>query len=111
VVAPPRIPLSNLHRVDEDAEEDDYGEEVKMRGSEKEHLKIVHVDFDDDDEHDGSTLVGDTTHVKEKEIDFEVSDYESDGGDIASIVDGATPGGGIRRKRTIRVVIRSRAFL
>lgn len=110
MVAPPRIPLSNLHRVDEDAEEDDYGDEVN-REREKERIRIVHVDFDDgDDGHDGSTLVGDTTHVKEKEVDIEVSDYESDDGDIASVVD-AAPGGGIRRKRTIRVVIRSRAFL
>jgi hypothetical protein len=63
------------------------------------------IDFDDDDEHEGSTLVGgDWSYVKEKEVDIEVTDDEED---ERSGVEAC----GVKRKRTIRVVIRSRAFL
>jgi myosin protein heavy chain len=41
-----------------------------------------------------------------KEVDMDITDDESEAGD-----DGDSAVGGINRKRTIRVVIRSRAFL
>jgi myosin protein heavy chain len=59
----------------------------------------VVVDLDDDD---GSTLVG--GEVGEKEVDVDVTDDELESGDGGE-------GCGVKRKRTIRVVIRSRAFL
>lgn len=59
----------------------------------------------DDDEHEGSTLVGgDLGYMKEKELDVEVTDDEED------VKDGGEACG-VKRKRTIRVIIRSRAFL
>jgi hypothetical protein len=111
-MASPRIPLSKaLHPLEEDAEEAEeaHVKDVDDKEREPQHIEIVNVDFDDD-EHDGSTLVGgESGHVKEKEVDIEVTDNESDGD--AGISRDVDDGGGIRRKRTIRVVIRSRAFL
>lgn len=85
-----------------------------------EHIEEVIINLDDDD---GSTLVGAAGDIGQKEIEMEVNDnYEEDGladGDVDSVIDlDADPpfksnadGTGIKRKRTIRVIIRSRAFL
>jgi myosin heavy chain 9/10/11/14 len=50
---------------------------------------------------DEETLVDDETL---KEVDIEITDDEDDS-------DGLEKGTGLKRKRTIRVIIRSRAFL
>lgn len=70
----------------------DYGDEVVL----------------DLDDHEGSTLVGaETSYIKEKEIDVDITDSE----DNADDEDLAGEGCGVKRRRTIRVIIRSRAFL
>jgi myosin protein heavy chain len=62
------------------------------------------LDLDDDG---ASTLVGNETGMfGEKEIDMEVTDSEGEG-EIESPAEEC----GVKRKRTIRVIIRSRAFL
>lgn len=68
---------------------------------EKDGMERVIIDLDD--EHDGSTLVGageGEGEVGEKEIEVDVTDDEGEEQEC-----------GVKRKRTIRVVIRSRAFL
>jgi len=60
------------------------------------------------DEHEGSTLVdGDEAGVMQgvKTMDMEITDDED------SSTEPAQMGGGVKRKRTIRLIIRSRAFL
>lgn len=73
-----------------------------------------HVEHDDDDgdiEDDNETLVEvDGELYKEKEVEIEVSDSEPPS-DTDSDAGGPQEGCGLRRKRTIRVVIRSRAFI
>lgn len=64
------------------------------------------------DEHDGSTLVGgDEAGVMQgvKTMDMDITDDE-DASASASASANQT-GGGVKRKRTIRLIIRSRAFL
>lgn len=82
-----------------------------------EHIEEVVINLDDDD---GSTLVGAAGDVGQKEIEMEVDDNEDDGDDdVDSVIDldadlpqkSNADGTGIKRKRTIRVIIRSRAFL
>lgn len=60
-------------------------------------LEKVLIDLDDND---AETLVG-ASEVGEKEVDVDVTDSEEEENDEC----------GVKRKRTIRVVIRSRAFL
>jgi hypothetical protein len=72
----------------------------------QEYMERVVLDLDEDD--GASTLVGhehENGMYGEKEVEMEVDDSEDeedgrDGGDC-----------GVKRKRTIRVIIRSRAFL
>jgi hypothetical protein len=78
--------------------------------------KVVVLNLDDDDEdyEDGaSTLVGhDTTGMfGEKEIDMEVTDSEGEDEHHTGRDADQTENNGVKRKRTIRVIIRSRAFL
>jgi hypothetical protein len=63
-------------------------------------LERVILDLDEDA---GSRDVG---MQGVKEVDMDITDDESEAGD-----DGDSAVGGIKRKKTIRVVIRSRAFL
>jgi hypothetical protein len=65
-----------------------------------EHIERVYLDLDDDG---ASTLVG--AEVGEKEVDMEIEESE----DEEEV--GLQDEGGLQRKRTIRVIIRSRAFL
>jgi myosin protein heavy chain len=67
---------------------------------EKDGGVLERVVIDLDDEHDGSTLIGAEGEVGEKEIEVDVTDDEGEEQEC-----------GLKRKRTIRVVIRSRAFL
>ena len=63
-----------------------------------------------EEEDDNETLVEvDGELYKEKEVEIEVSDSEA-GSDAESDA-GPQDGCGVKRKRTIRVVIRSRAFI
>jgi hypothetical protein len=64
-------------------------------------VERVEMDLDDDEEDKDKGRMQGVKHV-----DIEVTDDESEAGD-----DGDSAVGGIKRKRTIRVVIRSRAFL
>lgn len=68
-------------------------------------IERVYLDLDDDG---ASTLIGNETSgmFGQKEIDMEVTDDESVNGD-----DDRDEACRLKRKRTIRVVIRSRAFL
>jgi hypothetical protein len=71
-----------------------------------EHIDKVILNLDDDD--GASTLVGhepSTGMFGEKEIDMEVEDSGNEE------TDQADEHNGVKRKRTIRVIIRSRAFL
>jgi myosin protein heavy chain len=74
---------------------------------EKSVLERVVLDLDED-----STLMGGDRDIGlgrmqgVKEMDVEFTDDESEAGD-----EGDSAVGGIKRKRTVRVVIRSRAFL
>lgn len=62
------------------------------------------------EEDDNETLVEvDGELYKEKEVEIEVSDSEPES-DVESLA-GPQDGCGVKRKRTIRVVIRSRAFI
>jgi hypothetical protein len=75
---------------------------------ETEFIEKVYINIDDDGDDDGaSTLVG---HMEygEKEVEMEVDDSESEYEEREVEVQDE---GGLRRKRTIRVIIRSRAFL
>jgi hypothetical protein len=63
-------------------------------------VERVEMDLDDEDDKEMGRMQG------VKHVDIEVTDDESEAGD-----DGDSAVGGIKRKRTIRVVIRSRAFL
>lgn len=71
--------------------------------------KIV-IDLDEDDHALGHGEAGGRMQGV-KEVDLEITDDESEAGGDAEFDQDAAPGGGIKRKRTIRVVIRSRAFL
>jgi hypothetical protein len=77
----------------------------KRKDSSVEFVEKVFLDLDDDG---ASTLVGHETNgmFGEKEIDMEVTDSDGDG-DVESPAEEC----GVKRKRTIRVIIRSRAFL
>ena len=67
-------------------------------------------DIAEEEEDDMETLVEiDGELYKEKEVEIEVSDSEA-GSDAESDA-GPQDGCGVKRKRTIRVVIRSRAFI
>jgi hypothetical protein len=66
-------------------------------------IEKVFLDLDDDG---ASTLVGvESGLYGQKEIDMEVTDEES------ASEEEREEAGGVKRKRTIRVIIRSRAFL
>lgn len=69
-----------------------------------EHIEEVVVDLDED-----TTLVDGEAGIMKgiKEMEVEVTDDESDTEDA----DADNNGCGIKRKRTIRLIIRSRAFL
>jgi hypothetical protein len=69
----------------------------------------VYINLDDDDD-GASTLVG---HMEygEKEVEMEVDDDEDSGSEYEEREVEVEDAGGLRRKRTIRVIIRSRAFL
>lgn len=71
---------------------------VAKKECEVEHIERVYLDLDDG----ASTLVG--GEFGEKEVDMEVSESEEEN-------EQQEGGCGVRRKRTIRVIIRSRAFL
>lgn len=47
---------------------------------------------------------------KEEEVEIDITDNEASSGD-EDVRDEEVAGGGLKRKRTIRVVIRSRAFI
>ncbi|KAL6711588.1 hypothetical protein ACN47E_004522 [Coniothyrium glycines] len=67
--------------------------------------EVVHVDLDE-----GSTLVGEESAEflqGVKKVDVEVTDDDSEDGDVGGSGDEC----GVKRKRTIRLIIRSRAFL
>lgn len=76
----------------------------KRKDSSIEFIEKVVLDLDDDG---ASTLVGNETSMfGEKEIDMEVTDSDRDDDEEAKAEEC-----GVKRKRTIRVIIRSRAFL
>lgn len=93
-----------LKRVEEVDEKDE--DEVMMV---PEHVEeVVHIDLDD-----GCTLVeGEEQGVKEVDIEVD-DDHDGEEERAETTVDGVDSGidCGVRRKRTVRVVIRSRAFL
>jgi hypothetical protein len=74
--------------------------EDKETDHKAEHIERVYLDLDDG----ASTLVG--GEYGEKEVDMEVSDSEAEEQE-----EEVQEANGLRRKRTIRVIIRSRAFL
>lgn len=77
-------------------------DEIKEETSAK-HIEKVFLDLDSDG---ASTLVGgEPDMVGEKEIEMEVTDSEGEQEQVEQ------DGPGIKRKRTIRVIIRSRAFI
>lgn len=92
----------HLQRILEE-EEESVREKAEKEGAQ--HIEeVVYLDLDDG----ASTLVG--HEVGEKEIEMEVDDDDDE------VVNGDADGAeqaesGIKRKRTIRVIIRSRAFL
>jgi hypothetical protein len=84
----------------------DSSVEFMRKDSSVEFVEKVFLDLDDDG---ASTLVGhdhETAMFGEKEIDMEVTDSEGEG-EVESPAEEC----GVKRKRTIRVIIRSRAFL
>jgi len=88
--------------VEEDlAKVDSLVDRARMFAENDDGIERVYVDLDDDD---GSTLVG-VGEVGEKEVEVDITDDEGEGRD------GDGGGGRVKRRRTIRVVIRSRAFL
>lgn len=92
-----------LHQILEEGESE-HGEGALKPQEEDEgaqHIEeIVYLDLDDG----ASTLVGHDHEVGEKEIEMEVDDSSSE-------PEGANGECGMKRKRTIRVIIRSRAFI
>jgi hypothetical protein len=82
-------------------------EQKKRSDSHVEFIEKVVINLDDDVDDGASTLVG--LEYGDKEIDMEVTDSEDEEQDqeqAQSLEDC-----GVKRKRTIRVIIRSRAFL
>jgi hypothetical protein len=75
-----------------------------------EFIEKVVINLDDDVDDGASTLIGGLEYG-DKEIDMEVTDSEGEGDQEQG--QGIPPEGdcGVKRKRTIRVIIRSRAFL
>jgi hypothetical protein len=97
-------------------EEDPATDVVIMQERKDSHVvpefreKVVVLDLDHDDD-GASTLVGHdhSGMFGEKEVEMEVTD--SEGEDNANEELARTDECGVKRKRTIRVIIRSRAFL
>ncbi|OSS49448.1 hypothetical protein B5807_05474 [Epicoccum nigrum] len=96
--------LEDIEEVDSVLEKDSVLEQAFLEEeADKEFPDIVEED-------DNETLVEvDGELYKEKEVEIEVSDSEA-GSDAESDA-GPQDGCGVKRKRTIRVVIRSRAFI
>lgn len=94
--------------------------EMAMQEGEDE-LEHIYLDLDDD--HEGSTLIASSDQgVMQgiKQMDLEITDNEVSDSDADADVDASPPphdhlahsaGRGLKRKRTIRLIIRSRAFL
>ncbi|KAI8938487.1 hypothetical protein NX059_004379 [Plenodomus lindquistii] len=85
-------------------------------------LEHIYLDLDDDgDEHEGTTLIETSdlttkTGIMQgiKQVDLEISDDDDDGETSDLEPADKDPDflpGGLKRKRTIRLIIRSRAFL
>ncbi|KAH9880990.1 hypothetical protein J1614_001483 [Plenodomus biglobosus] len=81
-------------------------------GREVEH---VYLDLDDDhDDHEGTTLIaGSDEGIMQgiKQMDVEITDNEASDSDAEAHDKDPDFSCGIKRKRTIRLIIRSRAFL
>jgi myosin protein heavy chain len=97
--------LEDIEEVDSVLEKDSVLEQAFLEEEADEEFPDI-VEEEDDNE----TLVEvDGELYKEKEVEIEVSDSEA-GSDAESDA-GPQDGCGVKRKRTIRVVIRSRAFI
>ncbi|KAF2847399.1 hypothetical protein T440DRAFT_520969 [Plenodomus tracheiphilus IPT5] len=80
-------------------------------GAGNDELEHVYLDLD---EHDGSTLIaGSDSGVMQgiKQVDVEITDDEAEDSDGEAEDKDPDFGCGVKRKRTIRLIIRSRAFL
>lgn len=89
---------SQLHSTAEEEEGAEVAEQFRFSGGD---LEEVHIDLDDE-----GTLVGEGDQGV-KEVDIEITDDESGSDHQGAEGDRC----GVKRRRTIRVVIRSRAFL
>lgn len=99
------VQLEDIEEVDSVLEKGSVLEQAFLEEEADEEFPDI-VEEDDDNE----TLVEvDGELYKEKEVEIEVSDSEA-GSDAESDA-GPQDGCGVKRKRTIRVVIRSRAFI
>ena len=100
------VQLEDIEEVDSVLEKDSVLEQAFLEEEADEEFP----DIAEEEEDDMETLVEiDGELYKEKEVEIEVSDSEA-GSDAESDA-GPQDGCGVKRKRTIRVVIRSRAFI
>jgi hypothetical protein len=90
-------------------EEDLVADVVTKHDEGVEFIEKVYINLDDDLDDGASTLVGNMEYG-EKEVEMEVDDDGESGSDYEER-EVEVEEGGLRRKRTIRVIIRSRAFL
>jgi hypothetical protein len=86
---------------------DEQDEQKKRNDSHVEFIEKVVINLDDDVDDGASTLVGHEYGDKEIEMEVTDSEEEQDSGEQAQSLEEC----GVKRKRTIRVIIRSRAFL
>jgi hypothetical protein len=102
------VQLEDIEEVDSVLEKDSVLEQAFLEEEVDEEFPDIVVEEEEED--DNETLVEvDGELYKEKEVEIEVSDSEA-GSDAESDA-GPQDGCGVKRKRTIRVVIRSRAFI
>lgn len=107
--------LEDIEEVDSVLEKDSVLGQAFLDEDEDEAIDEDNNDFlediDEVEDDDMETLVEvDGELYKEKEVEIEVSDSEP-GSDVESDAGSPQDGCGVKRKRTIRVVIRSRAFI